>query len=213
MSLLKINISNFDALIFDLGGVVLNLNYDLTISRFKELGGDNFDKLYTQASQDLIFDKYETGEINSDDFVNYLLDFLPDTTSQADVIQAWNAMILDLPKYRVEFLKNVRSVLPIFLFSNTNDLHYKYFNSEIEKSYDQKNLLNGIFDKCYYSHLVGFRKPNAEAFELVLNEQNLEAEKVLFIDDSIQHIEGARGVGIKTHHLVESDICEIITFS
>ncbi len=213
MSLLKNKISNFDALIFDLGGVVLNLNYDLTISRFKELGKDNFDKLYTQASQDLVFDRYETGEINSDDFVNYLLEFLPDSTSDFDVIQAWNAMILDLPKHRIEFLKNLRSFLPIFLFSNTNDLHYKYFNSEIEKSYDDNNILNGLFDKCYYSHLVGFRKPNAEAFELVLNEQNLEAEKVLFIDDSIQHIEGANRLGIKTHHLVDSDICDIITFS
>jgi glucose-1-phosphatase len=213
MSKVPFNLSEVKAVIFDLGGVILNLDYDLTINAFKELGQSSFENLYTQANQDAIFDKYETGQISSNEFIKYLLALLPPNCKKNEVISAWNVMLLDLPKMRIDFLKEVALKLPTFLFSNTNELHYQSFKKYFEKEYGTLNLLEDIFEQCYYSHLVGERKPNASAFNTVLKDHNLKANEVLFIDDSIQHIEGAQKLGIKTIHLVDSDICDILTFS
>jgi len=213
MSKPTFNLSEFKAVIFDLGGVILNLDYDLTINAFKELGQESFENLYTQANQDAIFDKYEVGQISSDEFVSYLLNLLPLNCQKEEVIFAWNAMLLDLPRKRIDFIRQIASKLPIFLFSNTNELHLASFTKYFENEYENLNLLEDLFVQCYYSHLVGQRKPNSKAFETVLNDHNLRPEEVLFIDDSIQHIEGAQKLGIKTIHLVDSDICDILTFS
>ena len=205
-----IELKNIDTIIFDLGGVILNLDYDLTINAFKQLGGDRFDELYTQANQDKIFDSYEIGALSSADFVQYLKQFLPQTVSDQSIIDAWNVMLLDLPKQRIDFLNRLKKKLPIYLFSNTNEIHYKAFTSEIVKKYGQEDLLDGIFEKAYFSHLCGERKPNQAAFQLVLDNHNLIAERTLFIDDSIQHIEGARSLGLQAYHLVNQHIDELI---
>jgi FMN phosphatase YigB (HAD superfamily) len=206
----KIDLKNIDAVIFDLGGVILNLDYDLTVNAFKELGGSRFDELYTQANQDKIFDAYEVGGISSLEFIKYLKQFLPNSISDQDVIDAWNVMLLDLPNERIDFLNELRTQIPIYLFSNTNDLHYQSFKKGIHENFGNENLLEDIFEKTYFSHLCNERKPNHSAFELVLNDHSLSTKRTLFIDDSIQHIEGANSLGIKTYHLVAEQIQEII---
>lgn len=206
----KIDLKDINAIIFDLGGVILNLDYDLTVNAFKELGGERFDKLYTQANQDKIFDAYEVGELSSQEFVNYLKKFLPETVSEGQIVDAWNKMLLNLPNERIEFLNQLRKKTPIYLFSNTNDLHYQSFKKRIEDNFGNENLLEDIFEKAYFSHLCAQRKPNHTAFQLVLDNHNLLAEKTLFIDDSIQHIEGANSLGLKTYHLVQEEIGHVL---
>ncbi|MBD3636567.1 MAG: HAD family phosphatase [Crocinitomicaceae bacterium] len=205
----QLNIKNLDAIIFDLGGVILNIDYDLTINAFKKLGGENFDKLYTQAHQDLVFDKYETGKITSTEFIEYLRSFLPGNISPTVVIEAWNAMLLDLPANRIELLEQLKKTYRIFLFSNTNDLHFQFFSELMERQFGNRTLLQDLFEKAYFSHLVGQRKPNVEAFELVIKNHNLDKNTTLFIDDSVQHIEGAKKAGLLTKHLVREDIIDI----
>jgi len=203
---------NVKAIIFDLGGVVLNLDYDLTINAFKELGGANFDKLYSQAQQDKIFDKYEVGEMSTADFISYLKSFLPKETTNQNVTDAWNAMLLDLPMYRVELLRKLGKEYQIFLFSNTNEMHFEFFSKTLKDNYGNEKLLEDLFIQTYYSHHVKKRKPNSEAFEKVLNDHGLETAQTLFIDDSIQHIEGAQKIGLQTIHLVDKDIIDIFNF-
>ena len=168
--------------------------------------------MYSQANQDKIFDLYEVGKLTSNEFVDYLLQFLPKETKPKTVITAWNAMLLDLPKARLDFLSELKKKLPIYLFSNTNDLHYKCFKSNMNEVYGDDQLLENTFVHTYFSHLCQVRKPNPEAFELVMKKHGLKASRTLFIDDSIQHIEGARKIGIKAHHLVGEQIQDIITF-
>jgi putative hydrolase of the HAD superfamily len=105
--------------------------------------------------------------------------------------------------FRIESLaalKRLRGKYKIFLLSNTNSIHYTQFSKIFKTTIDEKPF-NSLFDKAYYSHEIGLRKPDAEAFEYVLNENNLKPEETLFIDDSIQNIEGARRVGMPTIHL------------
>lgn len=208
----KFTLDGLDAIIFDLGGVILNLDYELTIQSFKSLGEERFDEFYTQAKQSDLIDQYERGEISTAIFVSTLKNMLPEKVTEEQMTDAWNAMLLDLPKHRIEFLEQISAQLPIFLFSNTNDLHYQAFTARIQKEFGNKELLDELFVQAYFSHLVGKRKPDAEAFETVLQNHHLQADKVLFIDDSIQHIEGANIVGLQTYHLQDEDISQIFEF-
>ncbi len=199
----------FDAIIFDLGGVVLNLDYQATIDAFKNLGKENFDKLYTQANQDKIFDQYETGSISSDEFRDYFRRILEKPLTNEEIDNAWNKLLLDLPKERIDLLNTLKEKYRIFLFSNTNEIHLDSFQKTIKDTFGDPNLLEKVFHKTYYSHLVGIRKPNIEAFQHVIDEQGLTAERTLFIDDSIQHIEGANKLGVQTIHLTDKEITDL----
>ncbi len=112
-------------------------------------------------------------------------------------------MLLDLPKERIELLKKLKQDFPIYLLSNTNSIHISEFRKKLGETKYQE--FYNLFDKVYYSHEIGFRKPNKEAFQLILDENNLKANEVLFIDDSPQHIEGANKLGIQTHHLSDTE--------
>lgn len=204
-----IDLKNISAVIFDLGGVILNLDYQLTIDAFKKLGVHDFENMYTQAAQSNLFNDYETGIITSEQFTIELKKFVPNEVSESMIKDAWNEMLLDIPSNRIEMLEKLKQSIPIFLFSNTNDIHYLFFRSQLKTVFGRDDLLEHIFVKTYYSHLAGVRKPNADAFQLVLEENGLSAEHTLFIDDSIQHIEGAKKIGLQTKHLVNADITEL----
>lgn len=192
---------NIKNIIFDLGGVILNINYHLTSKAFKELGIKDFDTIYSQAKQNNLFNQLETGKISPNDFRSAINEYIPNATADA-IDNAWNAMLLDLPKERIELLNSIKNNYRIFLLSNTNAIHVKAFTNYVDQQYG-KHLFDGIFENHYYSNEIGYRKPNPDAFEYVLNNNNLKAEETLFIDDSIQHIEGAKKVGLHTVWLTE----------
>jgi HAD superfamily hydrolase (TIGR01509 family) len=204
-----INLNQIDAIIFDLGGVILNLDYNKTINAFKRLGGDRFDELYTQAYQSKIIDNFEIGEIGPPEFIAFMKSYIPAVKNDELIVSAWNEMLLDLPAYRIDFLRKIAQKKRTFLFSNTNAIHIAVVKDLLEKEFGSRDLFDEIFEKAYYSHTAGKRKPNADAFELVINENQLNPQRTLFIDDSIQHIEGAGKLGIQTYHLQEEDIVDI----
>ena len=192
-------------IIFDLGGVILNVDYNLTATAFKEIGVTNFDEIYSQAKQNQVFNSLETGDLSPEEFRDYIKDILPGLIDR-DIDNAWNAMLLDLPKKRITTLKNLKQRYRLFLLSNTNTIHITAFRKIISASFDE-NIFDAIFEKQYYSSEIGLRKPNFDCFQFVLEENKLLASETLFIDDSVQHVEGASKLGIKTHHIIpEEDI-------
>ena len=197
---------NIKTIIFDLGAVLLNINYQLTITEFAKLGVKNADSFYSKEVQTNLFNDIESGEISADSFLK-LLQKETNNASKNEVRNAWNAMLIDLPKERIELLKQLKQDFPIYLLSNTNSIHISEFRKKIGETKYQE--FYNLFDKVYYSHEIGFRKPNKDAFQLILDENNIKANEVLFIDDSPQHIEGANKLGIQTHHL--SDTEEVAT--
>jgi len=199
----------FEYLIFDLGGVILDIDYTRTIQAFKDLGIQDFDKLYTQASQSGIFDDFETGKISEQHFINYLLNSMSSTCTSTDILHAWNSMLLNWDKRKLDLILNLRKNYRVFLLSNTNSIHKTAFLSSLENQLGI-TALDHYFDTIYLSHEIGLRKPNKEVFEFVLNNEDLKAEKTLFLDDSIQHIEGAKSIGIQTQ-LIGSEL-DILQF-
>jgi len=200
---------NVSTIIFDLGGVILNLDYSLTTEAFKAFGSANFEALYAQAQQNHIFDQFEIGAISSQEFRAYLRSAFGQHLTDNDLDTAWNAMLLDLPLERVELLQKLRADYRVLLYSNTNAIHLKKFQEIIEDSYGTKFLLEDLFHETYYSHLISRRKPHAESFQYILEINHLTPEEVVFIDDSIQHVEGAASIGIRAHHLINQDIISL----
>jgi glucose-1-phosphatase len=187
-------------IIFDLGGVILNIDYQLTVNAFKKIGIENFDQLYSQKEQSLLFNKLETGHISKEDFFSEIEKIAPRPITHQQIISAWNAMLLDLPEERINLLKSLRYKYRIFLLSNTNRIHVESFSTYIDHIYGD-SLFKNLFHSVYYSCEIGMRKPDREIFEFVLRKNSLVSNETLFIDDSIQHIEGARKLGIQTQLL------------
>ncbi len=188
--------SGIKNVIFDLGGVILNLNYQATINSFRELGISNFDNLYSQKQQSELFNNFEKGIISSKTFIAEIQKI--NNLKDQQIINAWNAMLLDLPVPRLKFIYNLKKDYKIFLLSNTNEIHIECFENQLIKN-NQLELFKGCFDKIYYSSRIKDRKPNVSCFNKVITENNLNPIETLFIDDSIQHVNGAKKLGIKTH--------------
>jgi len=189
---------NIKAIIFDLGAVILNINYQNTIDEFSKLGVKNASSFYSKKVQANLFNQIETGDITTEKFLTKLQKET-NNASINQVSEAWNSMLLDLPENRLAMIQYLKKEYPIYLLSNTNAIHIDALKKKIGNIKWEKFC--NLFDKMYLSHKVGLRKPNAGIFEYILREQNLKPEEVFFIDDSPEHIEGANKLGIKTHHL------------
>ena len=201
--------SEYKNIIFDFGGVILNLDYHRTTKAFINLGISDFEERYSQLNQTDLFDKFERGEISPASFRIGLNSVLDENIPDEELDSAWNAMLLDLPAERLKILERLHSEKRICLLSNTNEIHVERFESDMEKAHVLKNL-SSFFDEVYYSCRVGMRKPEARIFEFVLKEHGYNPSETLFIDDSPQHIEGAHKVGLNTYHL-RADLGETIS--
>jgi putative hydrolase of the HAD superfamily len=188
----------YKAIIFDLGAVILNINYQNTIDEFTKLGIKNAAIFYSKKVQTDLFNQIETGVISSNKF----LKALQKETKNANIIQiehAWNSMLLDLPQERLELIKKLKNNHMIYLLSNTNAIHIDAFKKQLGNT--KWLAFCKLFDKMYLSHELGLRKPDVKIFEHILKEQTLKSEEVFFIDDSPQHIASAKKIGIHCYHL------------
>lgn len=196
-------------IIFDLGGVIINLDIPKTISEFNKLSKTNFEAIYTQIQQSQLFDLFDKGQITEQEFINSIKTKLNPNLSNAQILYAWNAMLLDFPKHRFDFLLSLKNKYRIFLLSNTNETHITVFEKILHNQHGYKNL-EPFFEKTYYSCRIGMRKPDKEIFEYVLKENNLIPNECIFIDDSPQHIIGAKSAGITSFLLPkEKDIVDL----
>jgi FMN phosphatase YigB (HAD superfamily) len=195
-------------IIFDLGGVLLNLDYQLTKNEFIKLGVKDYNNHFTQAEQINLFDLYETGKISEIYFHKEIKLLTGISAPTEKIIYAWNAMLLDFPPERKLLLLNLKKHFSISLLSNTNETHIKAFNQIIKKDINEESL-KSLFNTAYYSNEIGYRKPDAEAFKFVLEQNNYVAEETLFLDDSIQHVEGAKRCGIRAILVKEKPVEEL----
>lgn len=193
----SINAAHYDAILFDLGGVLINLDYRLTENAFVALGVVEAEFWNLQKSHGKLMNDYETGQISSSYFVNGILPRCNQGTSPNQVVAAWNAMILDFPVARMKWLLNFSKKHRIFLLSNTNELHLQKVNRRLVESTNYATL-DHYFEKSFYSHEIEMRKPDLETFQHVCEKMNVLPEKVLFIDDSEQHILAAKSLGMQT---------------
>lgn len=192
--------SSIDTIILDLGGVLIDVDYEQTAREFAGLGHENFDELYSKAKQNNLFDDFEVGAISPQQFCDRIRGLVSDSLTDIEIVNAWNAMLGSIPEERLELVQRMREQYQVLLFSNTNSIHVPAFEQIIREENQVANF-KSLFDGAYYSCEIGLRKPNKEAFDFVLNAHDASAERTLFIDDSIQHINGARNAGLNAEHL------------
>lgn len=206
---MKNNPHGIKNIIFDLGGVLLNIDYTLTIKAFGNLGIKHPEKAFSKSVQAEIFQKLECGHISNTDFIERIRDEIPEV-EPFKIIEAWNAMLLDFPRNRYELLKDLSKKYRLFVLSNTNAIHLEAFRKIIDQSVGWENF-EKIFEGIGYSHELHERKPNREIFEKLLSQYNLTADETLFIDDTEMHVKTANSIGIKAIHLKEDrEITDIL---
>ena len=188
-------------ILFDLGGIFMNLDFTLTEKAFIDLGILSFPEMYTQHHANDLFEELETGKMTPEMFYDAFRNESNSQLTNHQIKTAWNAMLLDFPLERLQWLQEIGKKYKVYLYSNTNQIHYDAFLNIVSNTTGIKNF-NSFFIKAYYSHELGLRKPYVASFQKILKEQNLVAEETLFIDDTLQNIEGAKKAGLQTIHLV-----------
>ncbi len=187
-------------IIFDLGGVIINLDNKLTEEAFTNLGVKDIRQYFGHGHAAAFFKDYEVGRITDQQFIDSVRAMIGLDVSDQAIVDGWNALLLDFPAERIELLRQLKKSYRIFLFSNTNALHLAALQQIYAKSYGP-GVLDDHFEKTYYSHLLGKRKPDKESYEHILKENQLLGTETLFVDDAIINVEGAEAAGLKGLYL------------
>jgi FMN phosphatase YigB (HAD superfamily) len=192
-------------IIFDYGNVIFYIDFNKVAQAWKELGITNAHQFYGHREQDDVFNALERGQISPEAFADRIRELTgkPELSNE-QISNAWNKIFVGIPEGNHELLLKVKQKYRTFLLSNINAIHYDYVHDYLKREY-QIDDNSGFFEKMYYSHLVGKRKPDAEIFEQVLQENNLDPAETLFIDDSPQHLETAKKLGLQTYLLTAPD--------
>ncbi len=188
-------------IILDLGGVILELDVDRTISAFHELGFPALQSTDIVMSKYPFFLDFETGKISGKEFIDRVCETSGNHVTGDKVLDAWNAMIIGFRDDSIKLLLELQEKYRLFLLSNTNAIHEILYNDQLAKNHGIANL-DEIFEKVYYSHILKMRKPDPVIFEYVLNDKGLSPGQCLFIDDTRMHVDTARSLGIQAYHLI-----------
>jgi putative hydrolase of the HAD superfamily len=187
-------------IIFDFGGVIIDIHHDRVEKAFRKLGIENFEALFNQATQSKLFIRFETGGIAPATFRNEIRSMCDLPIDDVTLDHAWNCIIGDYPSHRIELLKSLTANYRLFLLSNTNIIHFDHYIPKFENEFGYEFF--SLFEKTYWSFEIGKRKPNLDAWKHVIMDSNLRVEETLFIDDSIQNIAPAKELGITTLLLI-----------
>jgi putative hydrolase of the HAD superfamily len=204
-SIISLNLNGIENIIFDLGGVIINLDLERTEKAFLSMVAPGKQQALRETlyASDL-FPDYERGNVTDEEFIYGLQNLIGEDADHQRIRKAWNAMLLDIPAERLELVRSLKNEKRVFVLSNTNQIHLEEFNQILLEAHEVADL-DEVFDKAYYSHHTGYRKPEPEIFEMVLEEQELKREETLFIDDNPHNVEAASALGLQTLHLLPPD--------
>ncbi len=194
-------------IIFDLGNVLLDIDFKKVTRAFELLGIQHFEKQYSQLEANELFQQLETGKISSVDFYTIIQSQVSINLTKEDIQLAWNAILCDFRKESMEYLKTLTEKYRLFLLSNTNAIHLAEINAILLKQMGENNLSN-YFEKAYYSQVVGMRKPHENIFYHVMNDAKINPIETLFVDDAFPNIATAKKLGFATHWLLPEERVE-----
>lgn len=198
-------------IIFDFGAVIFDIDGSKTIKSFRDMNITQFDSFHDfliSHKNEALFMDIEIGAISPNQFRDTIRSWAKSPITDAQIDNAWNAMLVGYVPERLDLLQELRSKYRTFLLSNTNIIHWQYF-TDLLKPYGF-NGLHELFEKEYYSHTVGMRKPNFDIFKYVLKDAELFAGETLFLDDNLKNVEAARMLGIPSIQITpELDILTV----
>lgn len=197
------------AIIFDLGGVLLNLDFNKTFDLFEKMGVPDFPAYFQQSHSNPLFAELEKGEVTPDAFYNAFRAATGIQATYSEIETAWNAMLLDFRLESMKYLQLLQGQYRLFLLSNTNQIHLEAFRMTYHQTFGNHGF-EDHFEKAWYSHELGHRKPHPSCYTHVLDLAGLHAAETLFIDDTFKNIEGAKAVGLQTLWLENGQLIETL---
>ena len=192
-------------IIFDLGGVILDIDENIVYKELEKMGVDVLQLAHSKEFRE-VMSKFDTGVYTAPTFrrkMKALVGQEKMTDQKFDAI--WNAMLLDIPRERIEAIEQVRQHYKIFLMSNTNEIHYDLYIRDLQLRFGY-NEFDALFNKAYLSFDIHLEKPDPRFFELILDHEGLVPEETLFIDDTETNIKAAQGLGIRTYHIRRDEL-------
>ncbi|MCP4313714.1 MAG: HAD family phosphatase [Bacteroidetes bacterium] len=188
-------------ILFDLGGVILDIDVQATLKRFYELDFPSELLQYPNNMTSDLFFRYETGKISTGEFRNEVRRITGLDVSDEELNKAWNAMILRIPGTRTQLLDRLKERYDLYMLSNTSPLHVPVFEQMYLETAGRP--MKDLFKKIYYSFDIGWHKPDAEAWEYVINDAGIVPQETLFLDDSIHNIKASKELGFQAIHIHE----------
>ncbi|NQX37734.1 putative hydrolase of the HAD superfamily [Pedobacter steynii] len=185
-------------IIFDYGNVIFEIDFKRAQTALIQLGITNIEDFFAHKSHHDIFNNFETAAISPAEFRAGIREASSNkeiTDEQIDA--AWNSLLIGVPANVHEVLLKVKEKYRTFLLSNNNEIHYNWIVDYLKREFDMPDN-SSLFERAYYSQQMFLRKPHVEIFEQVLTENKLDPEETLFIDDSPQHLVGAKQAGMQT---------------
>lgn len=196
------NFSSLKNIVFDLGGVILDLNVSATLEAFLEMGFPGELLNYPENFHTDVFYNYETGKTSTSEFRDAIRKIAGLNFSNGEFDHAWNAMLARVPKKRIGILKSLSSHYKLYILSNTSPLHIEKFTAMFRDAAGFE--LNEVFSGCYYSYETGLHKPDAESFQFVLKDAKILAQETLFLDDNIHNVKAAKELGFNVIHISDN---------
>jgi putative hydrolase of the HAD superfamily len=190
-------------LIFDFGGVIIDLDLPQCIENLKKLGVESIESYLSNFGQKDFFLKFEIGEIDIPEFRNEIRKLTNKTITDAEIDSAWCSFLCDIPSERLELLEKLRKKYRLLLLSNSNPLHVEV--SAVTALEGTGKTIRDYFDKCYFSYEMGLTKPDPAIFEALLADAGVEATECLFLDDGPKNIEAAKTLGIQTYFVTQGE--------
>ena len=192
-------------IIFDLGGVILDIDENIVYKELAKMGIDTSELSHSKEFTE-IMSKFDTGIYTAATFRKKMKTWFGQEKMTDEKFDAlWNAVLLDIPRERIEAMEKVRQHYRIFLMSNTNEIHYDLYVRDLQLRFGYKEF-DALFDKSYFSFAEHLEKPDRRFFELILDHEGLLPEETLFIDDSPKNIEAAKALGLKTYHIRRDEL-------
>tara|TARA_B100000900_G_scaffold190600_1_gene161436 strand:+ start:1423 stop:2076 length:654 start_codon:yes stop_codon:yes gene_type:complete len=184
---------HIEAIVFDLGKVIIPVDFDRTVQAFVTLGGNQASELYHYKGQTNLFEELERGEVSRKEFLSRLRPELS-YASDAEIVDGWNAMLYHVDCSTFEYLNKLRPRFRTFILSNINTYHAEWVDKAM-RSTDSEHAIYQYFDHVFYSHEIGHRKPEYGAWQYIIEQEGIHAQQTLFIDDKKENIEAAKALG------------------
>lgn len=199
-------VSQVKNLIFDLGGVILDLSVESTLQSFAKVSGLPAADVKERFAFSELFNDYEKGLVSDYMFRDGVRQVFKVDITNDQLDACWNAMLLGIPRVKLDLLNSLKETYNVFLLSNTNNIHLRYINTKLVDPKNEHASLDVYFHRAYYSHRMLKRKPEPEIFEQVLEENRLIPEESLFLDDNASNVAAAERLGIRTLHVTNPQL-------
>ncbi len=192
-----IDFSKIKNIVFDLGNVIINIDFELTYQALAALTDKDVGEVKKQLDEINLWNRYEEGLVTDELFLDTLYKALELTCSLEQLKEAWCAILMDIPQRRIDMIDNLRNKYRVFILSNTNNIHIQVINGTLKAQFNKPDL-RSIVEKAFYSYEMKTRKPEKEIYLTMLADAGITASETLFLDDVVENIEASKKQGIQT---------------